>query len=241
MVSVPPPELPVTPMRAGIHFREAREVIDAADAIPNEVARKVLPEQRFLKAGHGVLAVGILQQILILQEVPVLIPFALPHGIVTQDDVAPLRQPNEEVLVNVVGFAVLGMSARGEDGGKRSFARGRHIEVGGHIVFRQAFENDLANQVALARNLAGHARVKRRMLGGQPADEVQKGFAVCLLPNAEIGFRLDLVEPRQALLGGGLRQFLEIVRHHLRHAPLRDLKVSLGKGSLGGHELGCEG
>ena len=55
IVWVPPPLLPVTPMRAGVHLRQPGQDVQGAHAVPGEVAGDGAPGEEALQAAVGVL------------------------------------------------------------------------------------------------------------------------------------------------------------------------------------------
>ena len=102
------------------------------------------------------------------------------------------------MLINFIRFAVARMSARREHRGKRPRAGGGNVEIGGHIIFRQAVIDELAHDVAFARDFADRAGVQRCARFRKAADQIEKVLAIRFLPAPEVRFGMDRFQPRPA-------------------------------------------
>ena len=140
-----------------VRLGQGGQVIKGANSVPNPVARKVLAEQVFLDSRHAMLVE--VKPTPVGQEIPILIALTLPHRVVGENDVAASNQADKEMLIHLISLSVRRVAARREDGRKRWASGCRHVKVGRDVVARQALEDNLADQVTLARKLADHPNV----------------------------------------------------------------------------------
>ncbi len=187
----------------GIHVLARQQVVQAAHAVPQFVARDVGPGQQALDAGHGVLG-GAAEARAAEIDVEILGALALRRRVVSQHQDAAPGQRDPHPLVERESLAAGAVAGRAQHRGIGRPAAVRHVDVGGDVVARQAFVDQLLDAVAVALQRPGDAGVERCPLGkaSQRLDHALADVGLPLGHFSRCAQRGHLRRPRLPMLPG---------------------------------------
>ncbi len=150
------------PSRFGVDLRPARQVVEAADAVPDAVARRAAADEQGADAEHRVFrGAGDDRLAAAVEDLHAL---ALADGVVAEGRDAVGGQQHARALIGCVRLAVGAVAARQQHAGERPLAR-RQIQQCRDVMVRPALVDDLFDAVAGALDGADDLRIQRRLVG----------------------------------------------------------------------------
>ena len=216
---------------AGVDLGAARQVIEAADAVPDPVARGAPADEQRADADHRVLgrAARARRLPLAVEDLP---PFALADRVVAEGrDPVPGEQ-DAGALVGGRGLAVGVMPAGHQDRGERGRPR-RQVEQGRDVVVGAALVNDPFESVTVAGPSVPTTRAWSGVFSGRSPSASRNLPLRSRCRRSTASRRLQGGHRRATGVEGLTRLLVEVSREHRAWRP------SAGTGLEHGQALAC--